>query len=139
MPPKARHGRNGLLMVDISPAADSAPVALPLMASWNVDGTRDRDEVTAMGDSSKGYVAGLPDFKMTANGFVDFEANDLFEAADGKDRTFFLYPDRDNQQHYWSGKINLDYSSEGGTTGAVKATLNGSAATGGVRKYYVPA
>ena len=54
------HGRNGRVYMGIaSDTAVAEPV--PYLADWTLNQTTDKIEVTAMGDTTKIYVAGLPD------------------------------------------------------------------------------
>ena len=54
------HGRNGRIYIGI--ASDTAAAEpLPFVATWSIAFSTDNAEVTALGDTVKTYVAGLPD------------------------------------------------------------------------------
>ena len=124
-----RHGRNGRLYASITSGGSAESIAF--LQSWTIDAATDRIDVTAMGDTTKTYVAGLPDAKGTYAGFYDDSTAQLFTAAaDGVARKFYLYPDAQNTPgQYFFGTAFFDQSTAGGVTDAVKINGNWSAAT----------
>jgi hypothetical protein len=110
------HGRFGSLYVDLAGGGSASPVAN--LDKWTVDRVTDKVDVTAMGDSNKTYVTGLPDAKGTFSGFFDDTAADLYAAAsDGVARSFYLYAKL--PKPYWYGQAYFDQSSTGGVKEAV--------------------
>ena len=97
-----RHGRNSRLYINLTSGGTPEPVAF--IQKWGFDQTSDQPEVTALGDSNKVYVAGLPDFQGTFNGFYDDGTVQTYTAAlDGQARKFYLYTDivNDSGQYWW--------------------------------------
>jgi len=137
----AFHGRNGRILVDVAAtaAAEGAATAepIPLLADFSVEQARDRAEVTAFGDSTKTYVAGLSDASGSVNGFLSDDSLNIFTVADGTSRSFYLYVDYDNNPApvgssgagYWYGLATFDVSATGGVGDAAKVAINWSAAT----------
>ena len=123
------HGRNGRVYMGIaSDTAAAEPV--PYLADWTLNQTTDKIEVTAMGDTTKIYLAGLPDASGTFNGFMDDATAQTYTAAsDGLARRFYLYPNLLNPLKYWFGTIFPDYSISGGVGGAVTLSSNWNAAS----------
>lgn len=119
------HGRSGALYVDLAGGGTPAPVVN--IAKWTMDRSTDKVEDTALGDSNKVYLSGLPDAKGTFSGFLDDSAQQLYAAAsDGVARKFYLYarvPDV-----YWYGTALFDMSAAGGVAEAVTISGNWTAA-----------
>lgn len=111
-----------------SDTASAEPV--PFLAEWTFDQTTDKIEVTAMGDTTKIYLAGLPDATGTFNGFMDDATAQTYTAAsDGLARKFYLYPNLLSPTKYFFGTIFPDYSIAGGVGGAVTLSSNWNAAS----------
>jgi hypothetical protein len=121
------HGRSGALYVDVA-GTGAAPSPVANTAKWTIDRTTDKVEDTALGDSNKQYLSGLPDGKGTFSGFLDDSAQQLYLAAsDGVARKFYLYarvPDV-----YWYGTALFDMSAAGGVAEAVTISGNWTAAS----------
>lgn len=97
----------------IASGGTAEPVAF--LAKWQIDFTTDKTDVTAMGDTNKTYVSGLPDSKGTFNGWYDDATAQLYTAAqDGVARKFYLYPSTSNNGQYWFGTALFDFSVTGG-------------------------
>jgi hypothetical protein len=113
------HGRNGIAYVGIASGAAASPVAY--LSTWSINFAVDQPEVTAMGDTNKIYVAGLPDASGDFGGFYDDSSRQLYTAArDGVARPFYLYPDLVlDPNQYWFGQILPDFSVTGGVSAAV--------------------
>jgi hypothetical protein len=86
------HGRFGKLYVAVTSGGQASQVSHN--ASWDIDLSTDKSEVTAEGDTQKVYVAGFADSTINFNGFCsDTAGTSLVEAAlDGQPRKFYAYP-----------------------------------------------
>lgn len=114
-----KHGNKGRFYMGIaSDTAAAQPVAF--INKWTLDFLTDKAEVTAMGDTNKIYVAGLPDSKGTISGWWDDATPQLYTAAqDGLPRRMYLYPSNDDNGKYWFGTILPDQSLSGGVSEAI--------------------
>lgn len=123
-----RHGRKGNLYVAIT--AGGALVRVASLTSWSVEFSTDKEEVSAMGDTNKQYVAGLPDASGDLEGVWDDAGTwSLYTAAtDGLPRSFILYPTSDTTAAKISGDAYFDYSVEGSVDGAIEFSGEWSAA-----------
>lgn len=123
------HGRRGRVYLGI--ASDTAVAEpLPFIAKWAINHTVDKVEVTAMGDSNKTYVAGMPDATGTFSGSYDNATAQTYTAAiDGLARKFYLYPDLTTNTQYWFGTIVVDMSVDGGVDQAVNMSASWNAAS----------
>jgi hypothetical protein len=123
------HGRNGRVYMGIaSDTAVAEPV--PYLATWSINFTTDKVEVTAMGDSNKTYVAGLPDASGEFSGFHDDATAQTYTAAvDGLARKFYLYPNTSNTAKYFFGTIFPDFNINGGVNGATEISSSWSPAS----------
>lgn len=112
-------------------ASDTAAAEpVPFLADWTINFTTDKIDVTAMGDTNKVYVAGLPDAAGTFNGFMDDATAQTYTAAtDGLARRFYLYPNLLSPTKYFFGTIFPDYSVEAGVSGAATLSSSWSAAS----------
>lgn len=100
------------------------------MADWSINQVTDKSEVTAMGDSNKVYVSGLPDASGEFSGFYDDATAQTYTAAtDGQARRFYLYPNLSTATQYWFGTILPDFSVNGGVSGAVQVKSSWNAAS----------
>lgn len=124
-----RHGRNGRIYMALASGGTAEP--LNFQAQWSINFTVDKAEVTALGDSNKIYVAGLPDASGSFSGFYDDATVQTYTAAtDGIARKFYLYPDLTNSPgQYWFGTILPDFSVDGAVGGPVAVSANWNAAT----------
>ena len=122
------HGRNGRVYLDVTGAGSAAP--LPFMATWSINFTTDKVEVTAMGDTNKVYVAGLPDASGEFGGFHDDATMQTYTAAvDGIARKFYLYPSTLDTSKYFFGTILPDFSVNSGVSGAAEVSSSWNAAS----------
>ncbi len=114
-----------------SSAATAEP--LPFFATWTLNQVTDKADVTAMGDSNKVYVAGLPDSSGDFAGFYDDATVQTYTAAqDGQPRKFYLYPNTvgsPGTAQYWFGTVLPDFSVNGGVSGAVQVKASWNAAS----------
>jgi len=121
-------GRNGGLYMNLTSAGTPEPVAF--LNKWSVNFQTDKIDVTAFGDVTKTYVAGLPDFAGSYGGWYDNATAQMYVAAtDGVARKFYLYPDRTTATQYWFGTAFFDFSIDVEVEGAVSITGSFNAAT----------
>jgi len=113
-------------------ALTSAGVATPIafVDTWTINFSTDKADVTAMGDTNKVYVAGLPDAQGTFAGSYDDATVQAYTAAiDGIARPMYLYTDLVNDPaQYWYGTILPDFSVSGGVGDPLKFTSSWNAA-----------
>jgi len=118
-----KHGRKGAIYVGATNGA--AAVALSGKTKWSVNFSTDFVETTAFGDTSKTYLAGLPDGTVAFEGFYNFGADALFTAAsDGLARNFYLYPDSSDTTTYFFGTGVIDVNLDVAVGDAVKISAN---------------
>ena len=118
------HGRRGRLYVGLaSDTAAAEPVTY--LNKWAISFATDNVEVTANGDTTKVYVAGLPDASGSFGGFYDDASAQLMtSSSDGLARRMYLYPTTpSNVGPYWFGTALFDFSVEGDVGAAV--TISG--------------
>ena len=124
-------GRRGRVYLGVTTGAVATPVTA--QATWNINFTQATIDVTAMGDTTKQYVADLPDASGGFNGFFDdaASASELFSAAtDSLSRKFYLYPDLSSPTKFYQGEILVEsMDSEGGIGNAVTANVTWKAAS----------
>lgn len=121
-------GRSGRVYFDVAGGGSASP--LPFIAKWSLNQVTNKDDVTAMGDGSKVYVAGLPDASGSFSGFYDDATAQTYSAAaDGLARKFYLYPTLSSSGTYWFGTIFADFSADGDVNGAVTISANWNAAS----------
>lgn len=113
------HGRNGICYIGATSGDDASPMAY--LSDWTISFTVDKQDVTAMGDANKVYVAGLPDAEGDFSGFYDNATDQTYTAAtDGLPRNFYLYPSTSLTTQYFFGTILPDFEVSGGVGDAVK-------------------
>jgi hypothetical protein len=122
-------GRRGRIYMGI--ASDTATAEpLPFQAKWKIDFQTDKIDVTAMGDTNKTYVSGLPDASGDFSGFYDDATAQSYTAAtDGLARKFYLYPNLATPTQYWFGTVLPDFSVNGDVGGAVEVSASWAAST----------
>jgi hypothetical protein len=121
-------GRRGRVYVAV--ASGGTPAPLPFVATWTLQESTDKIEVTALEDTTKTYVGGLPDAQGQFAGFYDSATAQTYTAAsDGVARGFYLYPDLTQTGTYWWGTVLPDFSIDGDVAGAVKMSASWAAAT----------
>ena len=122
-------GRNGRLYVGIASAGTAEPITF--LNKWSLDFNTDTTDVTSFGDTTKVYVAGLPDCKGTWSGFYDNASAQLYTAAtDGVARKFYLYPDNTLATQYWFGNGLFDFKIDGdiGSSVNISGSIAGASA-----------
>jgi len=121
-------GRNGRLYIGLGSAGTAE--AVPFIAKWSADFNSDRYEVTAMGDTGKAYVQGLPDAKGTYSGFLDDATAQMYTAAvDGVARKMYLYVDTTQNTKYIYGTAFFDFSIDTDVGGSANISGSWAAAT----------
>lgn len=119
------HGRSGKLYVGI--ASDTAAAeAVAYISKISLTFETDDVEVTALGDTNKTYVSGLPDCSGSFSGFYDDATAQTYMAAtDGLARRFYWYPKTPSTAGpYWFGTGIFDFSVDTGVADA--ATISGT-------------
>ena len=120
------HGRNGVVYLSATNGSLASPVTF--QASWSINFTVDKQDVTAFLDSNKVYVAGLPDASGDFSGFWDDATSQTYVAAtDGLARNMYLYPNITADPNiYFFGTVLPDFAMDGAVGGPVnmKATWN---------------
>lgn len=119
------HGRNARMYVAITSAGTAEPITF--ITGFSVNGNTDFVEVTALGDTGKIRVSGLPDNSGDFNGFYDTSTAQLYTAAvDGIARKAYFYTDivGTPTSNYWHGNILVDFSMQTGVSEA--ASISGS-------------
>lgn len=121
-------GRNGRVYFAVASGAAAAP--LPFQASWSINFSTNKIDVTAMGDANKVYVAGLADASGDFGGFYDdATALTYTAAADGIARNFYLYPTLSTATTYFFGTILADLTVNSTVDGAASMSASWSAAS----------
>lgn len=121
-------GRNGRVYMALASGGVAAPVAF--QASWSINFTTNKIDVTVMGDSNKTYVSGLPDAQGQFAGFYDDSTVQTYTAAtDGVARAFYLYPTINNTGQYFFGTILPDMTIDSGVDGAIAVSASWAAAS----------
>ena len=116
-------GRRGALYVDITGSGSASPV--PYMKKFTFSSTVATIDVTAFSDTTKVYVADLPDAQGTYDGFYDTATAQLYTAAtDGLARKTYLYPDNSIPGTYFYGTATFDMNLDVDVAGAVQ--VNGA-------------
>ena len=114
-------GRNGRLYANITSGGTAEPITF--LNNWSINFVTDKIEVTGFGDTTKTYVASLPDASGDYAGFYDDGTNQFYTAAvDGVARKFYLYPSTSTNGQYWFGTAIFDFSVNAAVDGAVQVT-----------------
>jgi hypothetical protein len=117
-----------MLYMGLTSAGTAEPVAF--LNTWSLAFATDKIEVTAFGDVTKTYVAGLPDMQGQYHGFYDTATVQMYTAAtDGVARKFYLYPTTATTTQYWYGTGIFDMSIDAAVDGAVEISGGFAAAT----------
>lgn len=121
-------GRNGRLYAGIASAGTAEPVAY--LNKWSAKFATGKEDVTAMGDTTRQYVSSLPDAQGDFGGFYDNATAQLYTAAtDGVARKFYLYPDNTLNTQYWFGTAIFDFDIDATVDGPVSVSGSWAAAT----------
>jgi hypothetical protein len=123
-----KSGRNAVIYMD--PTGAAAASRLAYQATWTMNFTVDKFDVTSVDDPNKVYVAGLPDAAGTFAGFYDDTSVQTYTAAtDGLARKLYLYPDKNLATQYWFGTILPDFSIDSGVADSMKVSSSWNAAS----------
>jgi hypothetical protein len=121
-------GRNGRLYANVTSGGTAEPITY--LKDWSINFATDAIDVTALGDTGKVYVGGLPDASGDYSGFFDDSGDQFYTAAvDGVARKFYLYPSTSTLTKYWFGTAIFDFNVQGGVDGAVEVSGSWSAAS----------
>ena len=121
-------GRNGRVYLALTSGGVAQPVAY--QASWSLNFTTNKIDVTAFGDATKVYVAGLPDASGQFAGFYDDASVQTYTAAtDGVARAFYLYPTTNNTAQYFWGTVLPDMTIDSTVDGAIAVSASFAAAS----------
>lgn len=121
-------GRNGRVYMALASGGTAEP--LNFLASWSINFATDKIEVTAMGDSNKTFVAGLPDASGQFSGFYDDATVQTYTAAtDGVARKMYIYPSILTATQYWYGTGLPDFNISSSVGGAAEVTASWNAAS----------
>lgn len=122
------HARSGVLYV--SPTNGAAAVAVSNVSEFSMDSKTDRVDVTALTDTTKVYVQGLPDSSGSFSGFRESGAKQLLAAAqDGLARNWYFYEDASTSTAYFFGTAYFDFASTWSVNDAAKMSGTWAAAT----------
>ena len=123
------HGRNGRVYLALASSGTAEPLAF--QATWTISFATDKAEVTALGDTNKTYVAGLPDASGEFGGWYDDTTVQSYTAAsDGVARKWYLYPNQvGTVGQYFFGTILPDFTVEAGVADAVSVRAAWNAAS----------
>lgn len=115
-----KHGRKGNFYVAMVNGGPLVRVAS--LTKWSFESSTDKEEVSAMGDLNKSYVAGLPDASGDLEGKWDDAGTwSLYAAsADGLPRSFIIYPTSETTAAKIVGEGYFDYSVEADVDGAIE-------------------
>lgn len=121
-------GRNGRVLLALTSGGVAQSVAF--QASWSLNFVTNKIDVTAFGDTTKVYVAGLSDAQGQFAGFYDDATVQTYTAAtDGVARAFYLYPNFNNTAQYFWGTVFPDMTIDSTVDGAITVSASFSAAT----------
>ena len=97
--------------------------ALLVGATWDLDKSADRVDVTSFGDANKAYVQGLPDVKGSLSAFWDNTDTTMLAATEAAGAAqLALYPSMLVAGAYHYGPAFIDYKMSVDVKGAVRVT-----------------
>src|SRR5260221_11373172 len=98
---------------------------MPFQASWTINMVVAKQDVTAFGDGTMVYVAGLPDASGDFGGFMDDAISRAYiAAADGLARNFYLYPEATNRPNGdWFATDLSDFYADGAIVGGARVNI----------------
>lgn len=113
------NGSRGQVKMD--PTGGTAVATVGDLSKWTLDMKKDRQVVTAFGDTNVQRVMGLPDFSGAISGFWNkLTSPTLFDAILGSIPVFLhLIPDTNDPTYLFKGLANLDGSIDVDVNGAV--------------------
>jgi len=115
------HGKKGQIKMDPAGAPGTAATAVADINAFTIDMSTDTVDVTALGDTNKQYVQGLPDYKGTLSGWWNSATSPaLFEVILGGGKPWLvLIPDTSEPTFLFKGLAYLSGSIDVSATGAV--------------------
>ena len=118
-----RHGSKGEILLSESATGTPAPTLIASMNAWSLSLARDKEDVTAFGDTNKQYVQGLPDISGSLGGWWDVADIRIFEISLGDLACFLkLVPSTLDATYFFSGPAYLDGSVDVSATGAISVS-----------------
>lgn len=121
-------GRNAAIYVGATTSAQASP--LTYQNTWSMSFEVEKIDVTAFGETTKAYVAGIADASGEFAGFYDDASGQTLAAAlDGLARKFYLYPNTNTATQYFFGTIFPDMSINAAVAGAVEVSSTWAAAS----------
>lgn len=120
--------RNAVIYLGATTSAEAS--LLTYQNSYTLNLEFERIDVTAFGDSTKQYVAGIADASGEFSGFLDDASVQTYTAAiDGLPRKFYLYPSSLSTGRYFFGTVLADLTINGEVAGAAEVSSKWSAAS----------
>jgi len=121
-------GRNAVIYIGATTSA--AASLLTFQNTWSMSFEVEKIDVTAFGETTKTYVAGIADASGEFSGFYDDASAQTYTAAiDGLSRKFYLYPNSNTATQYFFGTVFVDMSLNGAVAGAVEVSAKWNAAS----------
>lgn len=121
-------GRNGRVYMALASGGTAEPIAY--QASWSINFSVNKIDVTALGDANKTYVSSLAEAQGAFAGFYDDASVQTYTAAtDGVARKWYLYPSTLTNTQYFFGTILPDMKIDGSVDGAVSVAADWAAAS----------
>lgn len=121
-------GRNAVIYLGATTSAAASPITF--QNTWSMNFTSDKIDVTAFGETTKTYVAGIADAQGEFAGFYDDSTPQTYTAAiDGLSRRFYLYPSSLNTAQYFFGTVFADMSINAAVAGATEVSASWNAAS----------
>ena len=120
--------RNAVIYMGATSGAEAS--LLTFQNKYTINLTFDKIDVTAFGDETKTYVAGIADASGDFAGWMDDASVQTYTAAiDGLARKFYLYPSSLSVGRYFFGTVLADMTIDGTVDGAATVASSWSAAT----------
>lgn len=96
--------------------------AVVALATWSLDKSTQKVDVTSFGDTNMTYVQGLADVKGSFSGFWDSADTTMLAASEAGAQNIVLYPSSLDAGAYHYGPAFLDYKMDVDVKGAVKVS-----------------
>lgn len=117
-------------MIYLGATTSAAASPITFQNTWSMNFTSDKIDVTAFGETTKTYVAGIADAQGEFAGFYDDSTPQTYTAAiDGLSRRFYLYPSSLNTAQYFFGTVFADMSINAAVAGATEVSASWNAAS----------
>lgn len=121
-------GRNAVIYLGATTSAAASPITF--QNTWSMNFTSEKIDVTAFGETTKTYVAGIADAQGEFAGFYDDASAQTYTAAiDGLSRKLYLYPSSLLATQYFFGTVFADMSINAAVAGAVEVSASWNAAS----------